>query len=214
MLNWVKRQDVRLVGVDLHADAIRYAEAFARQVPGYENCEYHVADLAAGLPFEDKTFDAVNLGDVLEHMEQPDKVVQELMRITKPGGLILISTPLKTGLFKFLAKSANWLTGGKVYQSYYAGKDTPLDTQGRPVMITAAGHDHISEMKYSALINLLRSQGLKIETCHMMPVMCGRRSFDRDPFILSWLMFIEAIHSVFQFRSWAHSVVIAARKPG
>jgi len=209
-----KPADVKMIGIDLHSDAIEYAKAFARVVPGYRNCEYQVADLSVGLPFEDGMFDAVNLGDVLEHMVQPAATVRELMRVTRPGGLILISTPLKTGLFKTLSKVANAMTGGKVYKTYYKGKDTPLDEAGQPVMVTAAGHDHVSEMKYGQLIGLLKGEGLVIEKVHLMPVMSGSHAFDRHLFLTSIMMWVEAWHSVLKFRSWAHSVMIAARVPG
>jgi len=208
-----KPANVKMIGIDLHADAVAYAQAFVKVVPGYENISYQIADLSVGLPFPDATFDALNLGDVLEHMVQPDATVRELMRVTKPGGLIFIATPLKTGLFKTLSKMANALTGGRVYKTYYKGKDTPLDEAGQPVMITAAGHDHVSEMKYSQLINLLKGEGLTIEKVHMMPVMSGSHAFDRHLFLLSIMFWIEAIHSVLKLRSWAHSVMIAARVP-
>jgi len=208
-----KPAGVRFVGVDLHEEGMRYARAFAAVVPGYGSCEYQVADLSKRLPFADDTFDAINLGDVLEHMEDPAAAIRELVRVSKPGGAILINTPLKTGLFKSLAWLANKLTGGRLYRHYYRGKQTELDEQGQPVMVTKAGHAHISEQTIRQLRALLRQEGLIVEKRQMMSVMSGSKWFDRHPFILSGLMFLEAVHEVLQLSSWAHGVFLLTRVP-
>ncbi len=44
-------------------------------------------------PFKDNEFDTVILDDVLEHLEDTLKVVEEVHRITKNHGLVKISTP-------------------------------------------------------------------------------------------------------------------------
>jgi ubiquinone/menaquinone biosynthesis C-methylase UbiE len=48
---------------------------------------------ARTIPFADQSFDGVLCSQVLEHVDQPEKVVQEMSRILKPGGVGLISVP-------------------------------------------------------------------------------------------------------------------------
>jgi SAM-dependent methyltransferase len=48
---------------------------------------------AQHLPFADQSFDAVVCTQVLEHLARPDKVVGELARVLRPGGLALVSVP-------------------------------------------------------------------------------------------------------------------------
>lgn len=48
---------------------------------------------ALDLPFGDATFDAVTAFDVVEHFPDEDELVAELLRVTKPGALLLISVP-------------------------------------------------------------------------------------------------------------------------
>jgi SAM-dependent methyltransferase len=48
---------------------------------------------AHNLPFLDNSVDAISCDQVLEHLEYPWKAAQELIRITKPGGLIYIGVP-------------------------------------------------------------------------------------------------------------------------
>lgn len=44
-------------------------------------------------PFEDDTFDQVLMQDVIEHVEDPVKVIAELQRICRPGARIHLRTP-------------------------------------------------------------------------------------------------------------------------
>lgn len=49
-------------------------------------------------PFRDNEFDMVNCVAVLEHLNEPIKVLEEFWRITKPEGRIFISVPHYSGL--------------------------------------------------------------------------------------------------------------------
>lgn len=51
----------------------------------------HVADIHA-LPFTDNTYDMVLCTEVIEHCHTPQQAVDELIRITKPGGVIVLTT--------------------------------------------------------------------------------------------------------------------------
>jgi SAM-dependent methyltransferase len=51
------------------------------------------ADLAATLPFEDESFDCVVFGEVIEHLVDPDFALQELSRILRVNGTLLVTTP-------------------------------------------------------------------------------------------------------------------------
>jgi SAM-dependent methyltransferase len=44
-------------------------------------------------PFEDESFDQVRLYHVLEHLAEPMRAIEELHRITKPGGLVEVRVP-------------------------------------------------------------------------------------------------------------------------
>jgi len=48
---------------------------------------------AAALPFSDGAFDAAFILDVLEHIEEDDVVLQEIRRVLRPGGSLLITVP-------------------------------------------------------------------------------------------------------------------------
>jgi len=48
---------------------------------------------ARALPFADRSFDLVTMFDVLEHIEGDRKAAEEALRVVKPRGWILVSTP-------------------------------------------------------------------------------------------------------------------------
>jgi SAM-dependent methyltransferase len=46
------------------------------------------------LPFPEATFDLVCALDIIEHVDDDETALQELSRVARPGGMLLISTPL------------------------------------------------------------------------------------------------------------------------
>jgi SAM-dependent methyltransferase len=48
---------------------------------------------ATSLDFDDGAFDAVTMFDVLEHIPDHQQAVDEALRVLKPGGYLLVSTP-------------------------------------------------------------------------------------------------------------------------
>ncbi|WP_013323763.1 class I SAM-dependent methyltransferase [Gloeothece verrucosa] len=50
-------------------------------------------DLNKTLPYEDETFDYIVGAEVIEHIENPWHLIRELYRITKPNGIVILSTP-------------------------------------------------------------------------------------------------------------------------
>ena len=79
-------QPGEVVGVDLDGKQSREARAAAAQ-RGLGNVRFEEASLLR-LPFEDDTFDAAFLSNVLEHVTDRLAVLRELCRVVKPGGVV------------------------------------------------------------------------------------------------------------------------------
>ena len=58
---------------------------------------------ADSLPFEAKRFDVVSCCDVLEHVDDPERVLGEIARVLKPGGVFLFDTINRTLRSKLVA---------------------------------------------------------------------------------------------------------------
>jgi SAM-dependent methyltransferase len=54
---------------------------------------YVAADLTGRLPFRTGAFRCVVAGEIIEHVPDPDRVLQEIHRVLVPGGTLVISTP-------------------------------------------------------------------------------------------------------------------------
>jgi SAM-dependent methyltransferase len=76
-----------VVGVDLDESVITKVRAAAK--PG---TNFEVADLRK-LPFAADEFDLIVSFETIEHVPEPAEVFDELARVLKPGGLLLVSTP-------------------------------------------------------------------------------------------------------------------------
>lgn len=77
-----------------------------RRHRGIRNLSFVEAD-ATALPFDDDAFDAVTMSFGLRNVNEPKKALAELLRVTKPGGRLVICefshppSPAFNGLYRF-----------------------------------------------------------------------------------------------------------------
>ena len=65
---------------------------------------------ALELPIKDKEFDIVFCFDLIEHIKEDHKVVNEVSRILKKNGKLILTTPMENGVtFPFLSNEKNTL---------------------------------------------------------------------------------------------------------
>ena len=57
----------------------------------------YISDITA-IPVPDASFDAILCTEVLEHVPEPIRAIQEMARILKPGGSLFLSAPLGSGI--------------------------------------------------------------------------------------------------------------------
>jgi 2-polyprenyl-3-methyl-5-hydroxy-6-metoxy-1,4-benzoquinol methylase len=79
------RKGHRMHGVDISEVAIEQYNSH-----GFDG---RVADIEAGLEYDDSSFDMVFCSEVIEHMTSPEALVLEIGRVLKPGGRLVLSTP-------------------------------------------------------------------------------------------------------------------------
>jgi SAM-dependent methyltransferase len=115
--------------LDVGCGSLPYATLFADHVSEYVGLDFVPNPLAQlhgpaeELPVEDASFDVVLCTQVLEHCDDPARVVAELRRVVRPGGRVLASThgvqayhpsPVDhwrwthTGLELLFARNATW----------------------------------------------------------------------------------------------------------
>ena len=59
-------------------------------------------------------FDVVTLWDVIDHSEEPSKLLKEIYRVLKPGGLVVIQTDMEDSLMYCLADLIYMMSGGRL----------------------------------------------------------------------------------------------------
>ena len=85
------------VGVDpLAAD-------YCRLFPAWQRRASTVAAVGESLPFRDRSFDVVLCDNVVDHAESPSRIVRELVRILKSGGLLYFTVNIHHPLYSVAA---------------------------------------------------------------------------------------------------------------
>ena len=89
---YLRRQFARYVGVDV----VRY-EGFPA------DAEFTQVDLDMGkVSLPDESVDAVAAIETIEHLENPRAFMRELVRLAKPGGWVVVTTPNQLSLLSLL----------------------------------------------------------------------------------------------------------------
>ena len=83
---------VRLTGIDREDAWIAKATARARAMGLESRCEYQHGDVL-NLAFDAGTFDMVTCQTLLIHLKDPRAGLREMLRVLKPGGLLLATEP-------------------------------------------------------------------------------------------------------------------------
>ena len=89
MTEAIAEKGANVTGIDPAQDAIAAARSHAEQ--SGLSVRYDVG-VGEQLPYPDDSFDAVVCVDVLEHVSDLQKVISEIARVLKPGGMFLFDT--------------------------------------------------------------------------------------------------------------------------
>ena len=90
ILAWAAHRGARAFGVDISWPTVRQATAAFDGAP--TPLRAAAADVRA-LPFLDASFDAVYSMGTIEHFDETEQAVREMVRVLKPGGRAIVGVP-------------------------------------------------------------------------------------------------------------------------
>lgn len=93
-LRIARRTGCTIVGVDVHDAAIAEGRAAAEHAGMAERASFERLDAAAGLPFADRSFDALICIDAINHLPNRQAVLSEWHRVLAPGGVLAFTDPI------------------------------------------------------------------------------------------------------------------------
>ncbi len=108
----------RLIACDINEQDVQFARALNQDIT---NIEYRVEN-ALDLSFADNAFDLIISVDVIEHVGDPARMVEEMRRVLKPNGLALITFPSLDFPFTYdpINRVLSWFSDKKIPQGAYA----------------------------------------------------------------------------------------------
>ncbi|NPV70665.1 MAG: class I SAM-dependent methyltransferase [Firmicutes bacterium] len=84
-------------------------------------------DLNSGIPLQGASIDCVTMLALLEHLSKPAAVIEDVFRVLKPGGRIILTTPspCSKALLEFLAFRLQLISAEEIrdHKRYYSETD-------------------------------------------------------------------------------------------
>ena len=100
-------------GIGVDPLAVSYGSLF----PRWQSCASTVAAVGESLPFPDQSFDIVLCDNVVDHAESPSRIVRELSRILRPGGLLYFTVNVHHRVYAIAADvHSSWRALGLPYE--------------------------------------------------------------------------------------------------
>lgn len=136
--------------------------------------EVHLVEFgSASLPLPDQSVDAIFAGEVIEHLFQTEQFLEELLRVSRPEGRLVISTPN-------LASWYNRLFVLMGLQPLFTDTGVRVSSSGNWLYKPNLPAGHIRNFTLSSLVHLVRSCGWEVESAHGVALLGNRwRGFDR-----------------------------------
>ena len=144
------RRGLRIEGLEPSDEYIRITEERSREAGVRVQVKKGVAE---SLPYPNEAFDFVNINEVIEHTEDPDRLLNEVRRVLKPGGKAYLSVPNRFG-FKdqhFHLYGVNWLPRS------WADAFISVFGSHKNYTNTSAGRQRLSDMHYYTFGSIMRA---------------------------------------------------------
>lgn len=126
-----------------------------------KNIKVSISDLNQRFPYADDTFDLVHTNQVIEHVPNVDHFLQEIFRVLRPGGSLVLSTENGSSWHNVFAAAMGWqifsLTN---LSSLRSGVGNPLAVHRGTTQFTSTW-THKVIFNYLGLVEFLQIHGFR-----------------------------------------------------
>jgi 2-polyprenyl-6-hydroxyphenyl methylase / 3-demethylubiquinone-9 3-methyltransferase len=167
LTNFLALDEHDITGIDISEKSLTIAEKFDTT----KKVKYLKAN-AYNIPLENHTFDVICAMDVLEHIENPAKLIQEASRLLKHGGLFFFHTFTKNILsYLLVIKCVEWFI-----------PNTPKNMHVYNLFIKPK---ELKKMCYNSGLTILSLKGFqpKISSLKLLKMVLKKELKDDFPFI-------------------------------
>ncbi len=131
-------------------------------------------DMQNRLPFKDGAFDIIISVEGIEHIDTQEYFIQELRRVLKPGGRLILSTP---NILSIRSRLSYALTGQGILKTFIDEYTSVQNRDGNRIY-----HGHVFLISYFQLHYLLHNSGFQISG--LLPSRYSTISLMLTPFML------------------------------
>ncbi|HWT79793.1 MAG TPA: class I SAM-dependent methyltransferase, partial [Candidatus Methylomirabilis sp.] len=158
---------------------------------GYENINL-VCCSAEHLAFPALYFDVVLCSDVIEHLPRPELCLAEMLRVLKPGGTTILTTPNEDSLVKALAHRLR------------SKRSASFDER----------QVHISSKGLRQWQRLATETGFRVTAIRRGALIFGGPKVNRYPILFALVLLLDRILDILPFTgNWAEAITLNLVKP-
>jgi len=144
---------IKLVATDFSTGMLKVASKNCR---GYGNIAFRRADIT-NIRCGDSLFDKTVAGNVIHLLSEPEKALRELVRVVKPGGVIIIPTYIN------MSDGTSGKIAVKIIEKLGAGFKKQFDLDSYKEYFLSLGYEnveyHVVEGRMPCAIAVIRKKG-------------------------------------------------------
>jgi len=80
-------------GINIDYYGVDISDRLLRNMKGFDKSKFIISDVSRSLPFPNDTFNFIFALEIMEHVENPTKMIYEINRVLKNKGVAVISVP-------------------------------------------------------------------------------------------------------------------------
>lgn len=211
-----KKYRLEFTGIDISGLDIDFAQR-QKEYFEYKNCNFQVMD-TQNLEFGEQEFDIVISSELIEHIPEPDKVIRQVYRVLKKGGLFILTTPNKGGGFQVrflrLIKGIIRMHKEKPTPDFIEEKGISKIRLSSDQGTTGAGLGHVSVKSKKEWVENLKREGFRIISIKgTSGLLFGSPSLDNRRLLFALTVILDVLLEKLPFSYlWSESLFFELRK--